>query len=184
MVLKQAMIMPKGFLKGNTLGKNNKKYNTYNIKGSYGVGYTSNTNEEFYFDLEDYHIIKDFCWHKSFYGYLESRDSGSNKIIKMHKLLVDVSDIKLEIDHADRNKMNNRRKNLRVVTRTFNNINQNATVNSKTGVRGVYKNKKREKYDVSFQAKGVSITKRFDTFDDACKYRKQLEETYLSNDNH
>ena len=32
----------------------NKKSNIYDLSGEYGVGWTSNTNEEFYFDLEDY----------------------------------------------------------------------------------------------------------------------------------
>ena len=34
-----------------------KKYNTYDLSGEYGIGYTSN-GEEFYFDLEDYQKIK------------------------------------------------------------------------------------------------------------------------------
>ena len=40
----------------------NKKYNTYDLTGEYGIGWTSNTNEEFYFDLEDYDKIKEYCW--------------------------------------------------------------------------------------------------------------------------
>ena len=35
-----------------------KKYNTYDLSGDYGIGYTSK-DEEFYFDLEDYDKIKD-----------------------------------------------------------------------------------------------------------------------------
>lgn len=41
-------------------GKLNKKYNTYDLSGEYGIGYTSK-GEEFYFDLEDYDKIKDYC---------------------------------------------------------------------------------------------------------------------------
>lgn len=37
------------------------KQNKYDLSGEYGVGWTSNTNEEFYFDLEDYNKIKDYC---------------------------------------------------------------------------------------------------------------------------
>ena len=33
------------------------KDNKYNLSGSYGIGYDSNNNE-FYFDLEDYELIK------------------------------------------------------------------------------------------------------------------------------
>ena len=42
--------------------KCNKKYNKYDLSGEYGIGWTSNTNQEFYFDLEDYDKIKDYCW--------------------------------------------------------------------------------------------------------------------------
>lgn len=47
----------------NKIGKINKmfrKYNTYDLSGEYGVGYTFK-DEEFYFDLEDYDLIKDYC---------------------------------------------------------------------------------------------------------------------------
>lgn len=37
-------------------------FNIYNLSGEYGIGWTSNTNKEFYFDLEDYDKIKDYCW--------------------------------------------------------------------------------------------------------------------------
>ena len=42
------------------LGKSRKKYNTYDLSGEYGIGYTSN-GDTFYFDLEDYDKIKDYC---------------------------------------------------------------------------------------------------------------------------
>ena len=36
--------------------------NVYDLSGEYGIGYTLK-GEEFYFDLEDYDKIKDYCWH-------------------------------------------------------------------------------------------------------------------------
>ena len=56
--------------KRSLLGKNSKKYNKYNLNGEYGIGWTSNTNEEFYFDLEDYDKIKDYCWFLDNRGYI------------------------------------------------------------------------------------------------------------------
>ena len=37
-----------------------KKYNRYDLSGEYGIGWTTNTNHVFYFDLEDYEKIKDY----------------------------------------------------------------------------------------------------------------------------
>jgi len=57
-----------------------KKYNTYNLTNKYGIGYTSNTNEEFYFDLEDYEKIKDYCWRKNSDGYIVTNITINKKI--------------------------------------------------------------------------------------------------------
>ena len=60
-------------------GNNNKKYNTYDLTGEYGIGYTSK-GEEFYFDLEDYDKIKNYCWCKDRYGYIFNSYKCSKKI--------------------------------------------------------------------------------------------------------
>ena len=39
------------------MSKIKKKYNTYDLSGEFGIGYTSK-DEKFYFDLEDYDKIK------------------------------------------------------------------------------------------------------------------------------
>ena len=38
-----------------------KKYNTYDLSGEYGIGY-SNSGKEFYFDLDDYDLIKEIYY--------------------------------------------------------------------------------------------------------------------------
>ena len=35
------------------------RYNNYNLNGDYGIGYCTNTGNEFYFDLEDYELKAD-----------------------------------------------------------------------------------------------------------------------------
>ena len=60
-----------------------KKYNTYDLSGDYGIGYTSNLNlngnNEFYFDLEDYDKIKNYCWCFDDDGYLRTTILKENK---------------------------------------------------------------------------------------------------------
>lgn len=51
-----------------------------------------------------------------------------------------------EIDHIDRDPMNNRINNLRIVTRTENMHNRNKQTNNSSGYPGVYFNKQRNKY--------------------------------------
>lgn len=68
-----------------------KQYNKYDLSGEYGIGWTSNTNEEFYFDLEDYDKIKDYCWFKTKsknYIMLMAKDPSTRKHIYMHWLVM------------------------------------------------------------------------------------------------
>ena len=61
-----------------------KKYNTYDLSGEYGIGYTSK-GEEFWFDLNDYNKIKDYCWYYNSNGYLCSQNANC-KHIYFHRL--------------------------------------------------------------------------------------------------
>ena len=117
--------------------KENKKSNIYNLTDyKYGVGFTSNTNKEFYFDLEDYEQIKNYCWSeridKDGYSSLIAWDCILQKTIKMHYLL----GFK-KCDHKDRNLLNNRRINLRTATVSENARNRSVQKNNTSGVTGV-----------------------------------------------
>ena len=50
-----------GCLQKEATSLTHKKYNNYNLDGEFGIGWTENTNREFYFDLEDYSKIKGSC---------------------------------------------------------------------------------------------------------------------------
>ena len=45
------------------------KENEYDLSGLYGIGYTSNTNKEFKFDLEDYELVRQYYWRENQNGY-------------------------------------------------------------------------------------------------------------------
>lgn len=126
-------------------GKNNHKINKYDLSGDYGIGWTSNTNKEFYFDLEDYDKIKDYCWFERIksttYHYLTSKDSVSNKQVKMHQILGFEG-----YDHIDRNPLNNRKENLRKATKSENARNCRRPKNNTSGIIGVSWAKKDKKW--------------------------------------
>ena len=55
------------------LMKEKRSYNKYDLSGEYGIGYDNN-GREFYFDLEDYELIKNYYWLiNSADGYVETR---------------------------------------------------------------------------------------------------------------
>ena len=70
-----------GCLQRELQSKKMKKYNEYDLSGEYGIGYTNNCNEEginyFYFDLEDYDKIKNYCWCFNNTGYIQAQTTLS-----------------------------------------------------------------------------------------------------------
>jgi hypothetical protein len=131
-------------------GHNNKKYNQYNLSGECGIGWTTNTNREFYFDLEDYDKIKDYCWFEHIrngnFSTLQTNDPTTGKLIKMHTLLGFKG-----YDHIDRNELNNRKNNLRHCTQKENIRNSSIRKDNTSGVIGVRWDTRREKWYADIQ---------------------------------
>ena len=156
----------------------NKKYNTYDLSGEYGIGYTSK-GEEFYFDLEDYDLIKNYCWWKNDEGYLVT-SLNNNKKIRMSRLVMNENNPNIRIDHQNHNTMNNRKSNLRRATSSENAMNSELSSANTSGVTGVLFDKKWNKWVASIMVNYKSIhLGRFDNFDDAVKARKEAEEKYF-----
>lgn len=159
------------------MSKVKKKYNTYDLSGEYGIGYTSK-GEEFYFDLEDYDLIKDYCWyiHKSGYVYCSLSD---HKTIKMHRLVMDCdNDLMPDHIHGKYTRMDNRKSNLRLVTHSQNMMNRKLN-NNKSGTTGVFWDKNQDKWTAYITANKVRHhLGSFDTFEEAKIIRKNAEEVY------
>jgi hypothetical protein len=154
----------------------NKKYNQYNLSGEYGIGYTSK-GEEFYFDLEDYNKIKDYCWIYTKSGYVVTRNN--KETIYFHKYVMNTSN-ELEVDHINRIKSDNRKLNLRPCTIKLNSQNKSLGTNNKSGIIGVYfcNTKNRWVAKIKLNRKTVK-SKYFKNKDDAIKFRLLLEKQYF-----
>ena len=110
-----------------------KKRNSYNLTGEYGVGYTVDSGKEFYFDLEDYEKIKNYCWSDYDTNYIQTQIEG--KRILFHQF---ITDFKYPIiDHANRNGHDNRKENLRPASHSENMRNTTLSKNNKSGFTGV-----------------------------------------------
>mgnify|MGYP000864723466 FL=1 len=166
-----------GCLAKELMSERSKKYNTYELNDLYGVGYTTNTNIPFVFDLKDYKKIQKFCWYETSNNYIATRDSKTNKVVLLHQLILGISN--KEIDHINRKKNDNRKQNLRIVTRQQNCINKSIQSNNKSGIVGVYWDKARERWVGSLTFDGIKYAKRFDAIDEAIEYRRILEEEHF-----
>ena len=131
------------------------KTNKYDLSGEYGSGYTSNINEPFYFDLEDYELIKDYCWHIS-KGYVMTLDRTTGKRILLHRLVMHPEKDEV-VDHINRDKLDNRKANLRVCTSSDNAKNRGTRKNNVSGVTGVTWNKQASKWEARINMSGKRI---------------------------
>ena len=165
--------------KASLVGKSKCKQNKYDISGEYGIGWTLNTNREFYFDLEDYEKIKDYCWHESVdktgYHYLVARQKGDkNKNIKMVNIIVGKY-----YDHKNHNTLDNRKENLRKATLSENAQNKSIQKNNTSGVIGVSYDKNCNKWRAYIRDnKKVKYIGYCNNREDAIKARLQAEAQY------
>ena len=156
------------------------KTNTYDLSGDYGIGWTSNTNIEFYFDLEDYDKIKDYCWHETIgkdgLHRLRAYNPQTEKQITMHVLLGYTNH-----DHIDRNELNNRKNNLRPCTNTENNYNRKRFSNNTSGCTGVTFIQKEQKWRAFlYKNNQLVLNASFNNKEDAIKARKEAEKIYCN----
>ena len=158
---------------GNNYGKNLKKENKSDLSGPYGIIWSTNTNEEIYFDLEDSDKILKHTWMVGKRGYPVAHIEG--KIITMHVFLGCKG-----YDHADRNPLNNQRNNLRKATPTENTRNKSRQSNNTSGFIGVSWNKSRNKWEsyIKTEEKYVRLG-QFINKEDAIKARLQAEVKYF-----
>lgn len=154
----------------------NKKYNTYDLSGDFGIGYTTK-GEEFWFDLEDYDKIKDYCWFKH-HNYFTASIEG--KGIGLHKLVMGDLENEYDIDHIKtENKFDNRKLNLRKVTRQQNNSNHKIFKNNTSGVSGVHWHSRDNIWEAWIRVNYKNIyLGRYANFEDAKNARLQAEEKY------
>lgn len=98
-------------------------------------------------DDADYPLVSAYTWCINQYGYVSAHDPvfwkehKKKKSILLHRLLLNITERSIFTDHINHNKLDNRRENIRAVSRTTNN-----------------RNKKRRKFTYSSKYQGVYLT--------------------------
>lgn len=122
-------------------------------------------------DLEDIDKIKNYKWCFSS-GYCKSHLSNGKRI-GIHQLLIDCPE-DMEIDHINRNPLDNRKENLRICTHQQNTWNR--IMSSETGV---YYDEKTKKWIAYIIVNGKTKQKSFKTKEEAKVQRKLYEIDYF-----
>lgn len=109
-------------------------------------------------------------------GTVTMSTSGYAKIGNryLHRLIMAAKDGEY-IDHVNRNPLDNRRANLRLANANENSTNQKASVNNKTGVRGIYQSPYNGKYvaQVQFEKRKYHVG-TFESLEEASKARDKV----------
>lgn len=153
-----------------------RKTNDYIIEGT-TVEMTTNKGEVFFFDLPYLDKVKKYSWCVSATGYLVA--NINNKVTKLHRYILGLSDPTDIIDHINGDPMDNTISNLRVCTNTQNSRNTKLAVNNTTGYTGI-----RETPSGRYKAR-IMVNRReinlgtYDTFEQAKLARIEGEHKYF-----
>lgn len=127
-------------------------------------------------DLEDINLVKQYKWNLTPQNYCRN----GTYCISLHSLIIgDYDTKKFAIDHINRDRLDNRRSNLRVVDYSLNGFNKGKQSNNTSGHVGVSWEKKRNKWETHIKVNGKKkFLGYFDDIDDAIKVRKEAEVEY------
>ena len=134
--------------------------NIFYIKDNIGFCKLSGKSENkfFMFSPSDLVFVKRASWFLNTKGYVAGRLRGEARDSTYHRLILDVPN-NFQVDHVNRNKLDNRRENLRIVTNSQNQSNRFA--------KGVYKTRN-DKYSASIQYQKIRYHLGvFTTFEEA-----------------
>jgi len=129
----------------------------------------------FKFDKEDLPIINSRVWYPSIQGYQIYPICKSGR--KLHKYIFPDVERGYEVDHINRDSLDNRRCNLRICTHQQNQFNQDLQSNNSSGYSGVSYYPPRSKYRarIKFWKNDIHLG-YFQTLEDAARSRKFAEE--------
>ena len=136
-----------------------------------------------FINIEVYDSIKDDHWILSSDGYAIS-SSGKFKNKRLHRVIMGCeNDTSIVIDHIDRDRLNNRKNNLRIVTAHENGVNQSKRKDNKSGIIGVcwWERDKNWLAQIKYNYKRYFLG-YYDKFDDAVRARLFAELKYFGKD--
>lgn len=132
-------------------------------------------------DDRDFGYLNSFCWYLGRNGYACYKGKETNyKGIYLHRLLINPKK-GFYSDHINRDRLDNRRSNLRIVDGSLSSYNQNLRVSSTSGYKGISWSKNMNKWlaHITKDYKTVRLG-YFSNLEDAINTRKHAEKEFYS----
>lgn len=140
-------------------------------------------------DLEDFNIANSITGYwvvnynpsaDVFYVMASERINGKRKTVLLHRLLFNLKNKEEYVDHINHDGLDNRRKNLRVVTNSENQQNSRISKNNTSGFTGVTRKQGEEKWTAKIRVNRKHIyLGQFNSKSEAIKARKNAERKYF-----
>ena len=111
----------------------------------------------FHIDEGDVSLIAGYTWFISNRGYVVAspRTGNTHETVLMHRLILGVMDKKVQVDHINGDRSDNRRSNLRTCIHAQNMKNSKLRADNASGFKGVCYNKRNRKWVAQIQANGI-----------------------------
>lgn len=122
-------------------------------------------------DEEDFEMISQWKWHYQHPGYAVRTEYNGKKMktIGMHRTIMNTPS-GMQVDHRNHDRLDNRKKNLRNVTRSQNSFNSRPHRDAVSKYKGVHWNGKERKWIVQIRKNKQRFYKSFKSEKDAALY--------------
>ena len=137
-------------------------------------------------DDEDFEWLSQWRWHARvakhtvYAAGISNGKHGKRVGLKMHRVIMGITDRNIQIDHKDRNGLNNTRENIRLSTARENGINRGSRKNSSSRFKGVSWDKGAARWLSAISINGK--TRRIGLFEDEEEAARQFNN--MARDHH
>lgn len=115
-------------------------------------------------DNEDWDLVKSYSWRALPSGYVYTslpRKDGKRPNLYLHRLLLNVADKQVQVDHVDGDPLNNCRSNLRTCNASQNQANKRVQRNNTSGYKGVVFHKESQTWHAVIKHNSRTISLRY-----------------------
>jgi hypothetical protein len=110
-------------------------------------------------DADDWPLVANYTWTPQTLGYAATTArtaDGKRTTLLLHRVILGITDRKISVDHINRDRLDCRRANLRIITQAQNCQNRGLNKNNTSGFRGVSWNKTKKRWSAHVWLRGKS----------------------------
>jgi hypothetical protein len=108
-------------------------------------------------DDDDYEQLNKWLWYVNNKGIAVCNRQGGDGKILMHRFILRLSTKAPDVDHINGDKLDNRKKNLRLCTKSQNQANRGKQINNTSGFKGVFELNEKWLAQIRFNGRSIYL---------------------------